>query len=99
MKFSNKKEESQKTMAKTQAAKKASRQNETRRIANREKMSQIRTERKKFLEALKIGKDTALNVFRSVQSLLGKAVKKNRLHWKTAARLVSRMSEKITKIK
>lgn len=85
-------------MAKTKAAKKANRQNEARRIANREKISEIKTARRKFLESLKIGKDAATLAFQKAQSLLAKAAKKGRLHWKTAARLISRMSGKLDKV-
>jgi small subunit ribosomal protein S20 len=78
-------------------AKKAARQNLARKMSNREKLNEIRTERKKFLAALNLGKEAATSALTKVQSLLGKAVKKGRLHWKTAARLVSRMACAISK--
>jgi|GEM_PF-3786806 len=86
-------------MSKTQAAKKGARQNEARRLSNREKLSEIKTARKKFLESLKIGKEVSIETFQKAQSLLAKAVKKGRMHWKTGARLVSRMSKKLNNSK
>lgn len=83
-------------MANSKAAKKANRQNEARKAANKAKISRIKTERKKFAEAVANNGDTA-SAFVVCQSLLAKAAKKGIIHWKKAARLVSRMAAKLKK--
>lgn len=85
-------------MANTKAAKKANKQNEARRSDNKAKLSRIKTERKKFLEAVvHSSSHTVSSAFVTCQSLLAKAAKKGLIHWKKAARLVSRMAAKMKK--
>jgi small subunit ribosomal protein S20 len=84
-------------MAHTAASKKSIRKSEELRLLNKAMINRIRTERKKFLEAIKSdSKDVMVN-FSHVQSLLAKAAKKGLMHWKTSARLVSRMNQRIKK--
>lgn len=82
-------------MANTKAAKKANKQNVVRKTANKAQISRIKTERKKFLEAVEKKSPETQNAFQTVQSLLAKAAKKGVIHWKKAARLVSRMAAKL----
>lgn len=83
------------TMPNTTAAKKANRQNEARKNANKARISRIKTERKKFDKSAASNSAQVTDHFSSTQSLLAKAAKSGVMHWKKAARLVSRMAGKI----
>ncbi len=86
-------------MANTKAAKKANRQNEVRKAKNKAQISRIKTERKKFEKASIAKSEDSFKALSTCQSLLAKAAKKGVIHWKKAARLVSRMASKIAKSK
>ena len=86
-------------MANSKASKKANRQSTARRAINKSKMSRIKTEKKKFLNAASSNAPEAEKLFKSTQSLLAKAAKTGLVHWKKASRLVSRMSLKLKKDK
>jgi len=83
-------------MPNTTAAKKANRQNEARKNANKARMSRIKTERKKFEKSAGSNNAQTTEHFSSTQSLLAKAAKSGVMHWKKAARLVSRMAARVT---
>jgi small subunit ribosomal protein S20 len=80
-------------MPNTSSAKKALRQNQTRRLKNRSQRSSLRTLIKKFREAA-AGDDKAAaeTAFRTVVKRLDQAAAKNLLHKNTAARTKSRLS-------
>ncbi len=85
-------------MANKKASKKSAVQSEAQRLINKSKMSRIKTEKKKFLEIVSSNSASSENVatqFSKTQSLIAKAAKTNLMHWKKAARLVSRMADKI----
>jgi small subunit ribosomal protein S20 len=82
-------------MPNSTAAKKANRQNIIQRATNKSKISRIKTERKKFEKASKAQSNDASSLFSNTQSLLAKAAKKSIVHWKKAARLISRMAKKL----
>lgn len=82
-------------MANSKAAKKANRQNEARRAINKSNISRIKTEKKKFLKAVEAQSPEAQNFFQNTQSLLAKAAKTGLVHWKKAARTISRMAAKM----
>ena len=84
-------------MAHTLATKKSIRQTQKNTLFNKSRMSRIKTEKKKFLALLENNKEEAKKAFILVQSLLAKAAKKKIIHWKKAARLISRMSAKLNK--
>lgn len=85
-------------MPNKKSAKKALKQSEKNRIANKAAVKRIKTERKKFLAFIESGNLTeAQEAFKLTQSLLGKAAKTNLFHWKKSARLTARMAQKFPK--
>ncbi len=81
------------------SAEKRQRQNEVRKLANREARSTIRTAMKSTLELVEKGdKKGATTAAKKTTSLLGKAVSKGLLHKNNAARKASRLNAKIAKL-
>jgi small subunit ribosomal protein S20 len=78
------------------SAKKRQRQSEVRRLRNRKVRSEVRTEVRKFLEAVEAkNKETAGTVYLSCQKLIDSAAGKGVYHMNTAARKKSRLSAKL----
>jgi len=78
------------------SAKKALRQSIKRKERNLSKKKDVKTLEKKFLRAIKEGKlDEAKTIFPKMQKSLDKAAKTNVLHKNTAARIKSRLAEKL----
>lgn len=87
-------------MAHSLSAKKRIRQNEKRRTINRAKKSQVKTQIKRFEEALSVGNvDAAAEQLRQVTKKLDKAAATSTMHKKTAARKKSRLAKKLNAIK
>jgi small subunit ribosomal protein S20 len=87
-------------MAHSRTAKKNIRKNERRRLANRGRMSALRTQVKRVREALeeKDGAQAQAELPRA-QKLLDKAAKAGRMHPNKAARLKSRLARKADSLK
>ncbi|MDR1560959.1 MAG: 30S ribosomal protein S20 [Holosporaceae bacterium] len=77
-------------MANHDSALKRMRQNATRAIRNRDRISRIRTFIKKFTTSL--GSNDALSAFADAQSEIQKGVAKGVLHRNTASRKISRLN-------
>jgi len=78
------------------SAAKRQRQSEVRRLRNRTVRSEVRTEIRKFLDAVEVkNKETAGTVYVSCQKLIDSAVRKGVYHRNTAARKKSRLSAKL----
>ena len=87
-------------MAHSSSAKKRIRQNEKRRTINRAKKSRIRTQMKHFEDALKTGdKNAAAEQLGLVVKKLDKVASTSTMHKNTAARLKSRLTKKLNKLK
>lgn len=85
-------------MPNKKSAKKSLKQSERNRLANKSKLSRIKTERKKFLKHISNNEmELAQSAFRTTQSLIAKATKTHLFHWKKSARLISRMANKFPK--
>jgi small subunit ribosomal protein S20 len=84
-------------MPNIKAAKKDEVKSEASRLVNKSTISRIKTERKKFLNSVTENLSDAKDKFISTQSLIAKAAKKRIIHWKKAARLISRMAQKLKK--
>ena len=82
------------------SAKKALKQSEKRRLRNKIFKSKIKTETKKFLNYLQAGElEKAEIQLKLVQSLLHKGEKKGIFHWKKAANKISKLFQKLNKVK
>ncbi len=78
------------------SAAKALHQSLKRRMRNKALKTQIKTRVKKFLVTLESGSiEEAETAFREAQSIIQRAVSKGTLHWRTAARKISRLSTKL----
>jgi len=78
------------------SAAKAWRQSEKRRLRNKALKTRIKTATKKFLKVLEEGDlAKAEEAFREAQSLIQRAASKGTLHWRTAARKISRLAAKL----
>jgi small subunit ribosomal protein S20 len=87
-------------MPNTATAKKRLRQNVARRDRNRSAKSALRTQIRKLREAITVGNlDTCQSEFRATVKRLDKAAAKKIIHANRAARLKSRMSAAIKKVK
>lgn len=87
-------------MANSLSSKKRIRQNSKRRTINRAKKSQVKTQIKRFEEALSVGNvDAAAEQLRQVTKKLDKAAATSTMHKKTAARKKSRLAKKLNAIK
>lgn len=86
-------------MANHKSAKKRIRQNETRRVNNKWKVSRVRTELKKLRGFItEANKEEASKQFPVVQKLLAKLAKTPALRKDTAARKTSRLASQISKL-
>ena len=86
-------------MANHPSALKRHRQSLKRRTRNRAQRSRLRTERKKLFAALDAGdKKSAEEQFQLVQKLLDRAAGKHLVHPNKAARLVSRVHQRLNQL-
>ena len=87
-------------MAHSLSAKKRIKQNEKRRTINRARKSEIKTGIKSFEAAVKSGdKDAATEQLTLVTKKLDKVASTSTMHKNTAARLKSRLTKKLNKLK
>ncbi len=83
-------------MPQHKSAAKALRQSLKRRMRNKAMKTRIKNTVKKFLAAVETGTvEEAEAAFRQAQSIIQRAVTKGTLHWRTAARKISRLSGKL----
>ncbi len=83
-------------MPQHRSAAKALRQSEKRRLRNKAIKTRVKTATKKFLKTLEEGDlQKAELAFREAQSVIQRAVTKGTLHWRTAARKISRLAAKL----
>jgi len=81
------------------SALKRARQDEKKRLQNRDQKSAMRTEIKKVLAAVEAGdKETANAALKSATSQLDRAGRKNQVHPSQASRRVSRLNAKVKAI-
>ena len=86
-------------MAHSLSAKKRIRQNTTRRVINRARKSMIKTQIKRFEDAITSGQiDTAKEQFRLLTIKLDKVASSSTMHKKTAARMKSRLARRLNTI-
>jgi small subunit ribosomal protein S20 len=86
-------------VANHKSAKKRIRQNETRRINNKWKVSRLRTELKKLRTFItEANKDEATKQFPVVQRLFAKLAKTPALRKDTASRKISRLASQVSKL-
>ena len=86
-------------MANTPQAKKRARQNERKRLVNKNRRSRIRSFVRKVEEAISSGdKESAENALRTAQPELMRGVSKGIFHKNTIARKMSRLSARINSI-
>lgn len=72
------------------------RQSERRRVRNQITRTRIKNISRKVLEAVQAKNATkAKEALVEAQSVMGKASKRHLVHWKTAARKISRLSQKV----
>ena len=87
-------------MAHSLSAKKRVRQNETHRTINRARKSMLKTQIKKFEDALKSGdQQKAQQEFKLLQKKLDKVASTSTMHKKTASRKKSRLAKKLNALK
>lgn len=87
-------------MAHSLSAKKRIRQNAKRRMINRVRKSQIKTQTKHFEQALSAGDAKAAEKqLRPAVKRLDKAASKSTMHKRTAARKKSRLAKKLNQLK
>jgi len=78
------------------SAKKRNRQNERNRILNRARRAVIKTEKRRFLDALHGGKmDEARELLKGLGKRLDQTAAKGTIHKKTAARQKSRLARRL----
>lgn len=83
-------------MPHTDCAKKRLRQNKKRRIQNRSVRSELRSQMKRVLAAVKAGnREQAASEYRIVQHMLDKAAVRRYLHPNTAYRYKSRLANRV----
>ncbi|OYX11411.1 MAG: 30S ribosomal protein S20 [Rhizobiales bacterium 32-66-8] len=86
-------------MANTPSAKKAARKIERRTEVNRARRSRVRTYLRKLEDALAAGDSaTATAAFKAAEPEIMRAVTKGVLHKNTAARKVSRLAQRVSKL-
>jgi len=79
------------------SAKKRIRQNEKNRARNRARKSMVRTQTKRFLDAVSEGKtDLAQQEFKTLTRKLDKVASTSTMHKNTAARIKSRMARRLS---
>ncbi len=87
-------------MAHSLSAKKRIRQNAKKRTINRSRKSQVKTQTKRFEEALRGGDiDAASQQYRQTARKLDKVASTSTMHKKTAARKKSRLAKKLNALK
>ncbi len=87
-------------MAHSLSAKKRIKQNAKRRTINRARKSQVKTQTKRFEEALKAGDvEQAGEQYRLVAKKLDKTASRSTMHKRTAARKKSRLAKKLNALK
>ena len=87
-------------MPNNKAAKKALRPNIKARAINKSEMNKLKTLKKRLLKSIEEKNiELAQKEFINNQSALAKAAKKHLIHKKKAARLTSRMNDKIKQLK
>jgi small subunit ribosomal protein S20 len=87
-------------MANHYSALKRARQTEVRTARNRANKSRLRSELRRFREAIAAGnKEAAKQGFRQTVSLIDKAIQKGIIHHNTAARYKSRLSARLDALK
>jgi small subunit ribosomal protein S20 len=83
-------------MANTSSAKKAARQMVSRTEVNKSRDSRLKTDIRKFEDAVKTGdKSAAAAALKIVEPVLVKNAQKGRIHKKTASRKVSRLTARV----
>lgn len=83
-------------MANIASAKSRIRRNEARRVVNRNRVSKIRTLKKKVVLAIESGdQKAAQEALRNAQPEIQRGVTKGILHKNTAARTISRLAQKV----
>ena len=86
-------------MAHSLSAKKRIRQNATRKVINRARKSMIKTQIKRFEDAITGGQiDTAKEQFRLLTIKLDKVASSSTMHKRTAARMKSRLAGRLNTI-
>ncbi len=86
-------------MAHSLSAKKRNRQNDKHRTLNRARKSMVRTQTKRFLQAVSDGKtDVAKQEFMALTKKLDKVASTSTMHKNTAARIKSRMARRLSSI-
>ncbi len=85
-------------MANHKSAIKRNRQNIKRRERNRQARSKVRTAIRLALDTAKSGKkDEAQKLVKQAEIIAAKAASKGLIHWKNAARRISRLSAQVTR--
>jgi small subunit ribosomal protein S20 len=80
------------------SSKKRIRQNEKRRVANRARKSRIKTQRRKFSEALTVGDlEKAGTELRQVFKLVDQVARKKTIHKNAANRIKSRLQKRLNR--
>ena len=80
------------------SAKKRLRQNETRRVRNKDRLTELKTLRKQLLRAVHDGKaDEAKSLYQTVSKRLDQAASVNTIHKNTASRSKARLAKLIAK--
>jgi len=83
-------------LANSRSAKKRIRQNESRRVRNRARKSAVKTEVRKYLNAVTAGDvHTARDLFATVSKKLDQTAAKGTLHRNAAARRKSRLAKRL----
>ncbi|MHC5111844.1 MAG: 30S ribosomal protein S20 [Planctomycetota bacterium] len=86
-------------MANLASAKKRNRQNERNRIRNRARRALIKTEKRRFFDALQGGKmDEARELLRGLSKQLDQTAAKGTIHKRTAARQKSRLTRRLNAV-
>ena len=83
-------------MAHKRSARKRLRQSLRKRLANKSKLSAMRTQIKKFSQAIEYGNiEEAKSQFGRVTSIIDKTASRNIIHKNMAARIISRLTRKL----
>lgn len=83
-------------MPHNQSAKKRLRQNEERRVRNKDRLTELKTIRKQLTRAINDGqKDKVDGIYRKLSKCVDQAAALNTVHKNTAARVKSRLASKV----
>ena len=86
-------------MAHSLSSKKRIRQNEKRRFSNRVRRSRVKTQRRRFREAVSSGDlDVATTEMKKAAKLIDQIAAKGSLHKNAAARIKSRMHQRLNQL-